>query len=59
MPISLQAHSSVERAALISGVKMKSVPSDDTFAVHGSALKKILDEDKASGLIPFFVSTGF
>jgi len=49
----------VERAALISGVKMKSVPSDDTFAVHGSALKKILDEDKASGLIPFFVSTGF
>ncbi|NWX13378.1 DDC decarboxylase, partial [Aegotheles bennettii] len=49
-----QAHSSVERAALIGGVKMKNVSSDDTFSVCGSALKKVLDEDKASGLIPFF-----
>jgi len=49
----------VERAALIGGVKIKNVPSDDTFSVCGSALKKVLDEDKASGLIPFFVSTGF
>ncbi|XP_074940450.1 aromatic-L-amino-acid decarboxylase-like isoform X3 [Phalacrocorax aristotelis] len=50
----IQAHSSVERAALIGGVTIKSVPSDDTFSVCGSALKKVLDEDKASGLIPFF-----
>ncbi|XP_061850938.1 aromatic-L-amino-acid decarboxylase isoform X2 [Colius striatus] len=49
-----QAHSSVERAALIGGVKIKSVPSDDTFSVCGSSLKKVLDEDKSSGLIPFF-----
>uniref|UniRef100_A0A8D0FPG2 Aromatic-L-amino-acid decarboxylase n=1 Tax=Strix occidentalis caurina TaxID=311401 RepID=A0A8D0FPG2_STROC len=49
-----QAHSSVERAALIGGVKIKNVSSDDTFSVCGSALKKVLDEDKASGLIPFF-----
>ncbi|NXL47589.1 DDC decarboxylase, partial [Podilymbus podiceps] len=44
----------VERAALIGGVKMKNVSSDDTFSVCGSALKKVLDEDKAAGLIPFF-----
>ncbi|NXU02955.1 DDC decarboxylase, partial [Buphagus erythrorhynchus] len=50
-----QAHSSVERAALIGAVKIKSVPSDETFSVCGSALKKVLDEDKAAGLIPFFV----
>ncbi|XP_065523785.1 aromatic-L-amino-acid decarboxylase isoform X2 [Lathamus discolor] len=49
-----QAHSSVERATLIGGVKIKSISSDDTFSVRGSALKKVLDEDKASGLIPFF-----
>ncbi|XP_014112305.1 PREDICTED: aromatic-L-amino-acid decarboxylase isoform X2 [Pseudopodoces humilis] len=49
-----QAHSSVERAALIGAVKIKNVPSDDTFSVCGSALKKVLDEDKAAGLIPFF-----
>uniref|UniRef100_A0A8C0HJP4 Aromatic-L-amino-acid decarboxylase n=1 Tax=Buteo japonicus TaxID=224669 RepID=A0A8C0HJP4_9AVES len=49
-----QAHSSVERAALIGAVKIKKVPSGDTFSVCGSALKKVLDEDKASGLIPFF-----
>ncbi|KAM9572865.1 fidgetin-like protein 1 [Guaruba guarouba] len=49
-----QAHLSVERAALIGGVKIKNVSSDDTFSVCGSALKKVLDEDKASGLIPFF-----
>uniref|UniRef100_A0A8C3MLC3 Aromatic-L-amino-acid decarboxylase n=1 Tax=Geospiza parvula TaxID=87175 RepID=A0A8C3MLC3_GEOPR len=42
-----QAHSSVERAALIGAVKIKNVPSDDTFSVCGSALKKVLDEDKA------------
>lgn len=49
----------MERAALIAGVKIKNVSSDDKFSVRGSALKKVLDEDKASGLIPFFVSTGF
>ncbi|KAM9302541.1 fidgetin-like protein 1 [Morus bassanus] len=49
-----QAHSSVERAALIGGVKIKNVSSDDMFSVCGSTLKKVLAEDKASGLIPFF-----
>ncbi|XP_053570281.1 aromatic-L-amino-acid decarboxylase [Bombina bombina] len=49
-----QAHSSVERAGLISGVKMKKIPADDKFKARGEALKKVLEEDKAQGLIPVF-----
>ncbi|XP_056376293.1 aromatic-L-amino-acid decarboxylase [Hyla sarda] len=49
-----QAHSSVERAGLISGVRMKKIPSDENFAIRGQALKKALEEDRAEGLIPVF-----
>ncbi|XP_068591923.1 aromatic-L-amino-acid decarboxylase isoform X1 [Cebidichthys violaceus] len=49
-----QAHSSVERASLIGGVVMKKVPTDNTYAVGGGMLKKMLEEDKAAGLIPFY-----
>ncbi|XP_060103766.1 aromatic-L-amino-acid decarboxylase [Heteronotia binoei] len=49
-----QAHFSVEKAGLIAGVKIKEIPTDDKFAVRGSALRKVLDQDKAAGLIPFF-----
>lgn len=50
-----KCHSSVERSALIGGVKMRKVPSDSSFALRGDALKKMVDEDKAAGLIPFYV----
>lgn len=50
-----QAHSSVERAGLISGVRMKKIPSDENFVARGQSLKKALEEDKAEGLIPVFV----
>lgn len=50
-----QAHSSVERAGLIGGVKMKNIPTDNKFSVRGAALQKVLKEDRAAGLIPFFV----
>ncbi|KAF6301598.1 dopa decarboxylase [Rhinolophus ferrumequinum] len=50
-----QAHSSVERAGLIGGVKLKAIPSDDKFAMRASALQEALERDKAAGLIPFFV----
>lgn len=50
-----QAHSSVERAGLIGGVKLKSIPSDSKFAMRASALKEVLEKDKAAGLIPFFL----
>uniref|UniRef100_A0AAQ5Z382 Aromatic-L-amino-acid decarboxylase n=1 Tax=Amphiprion ocellaris TaxID=80972 RepID=A0AAQ5Z382_AMPOC len=50
-----QAHSSVERAALIGGVMMKQVPADNSYAVRVDMLKKMMEEDKAAGLIPFYV----
>lgn len=53
---SFQAHSSVERAGLIGGVKIKAIPSDGKFAMRASALQEALERDKAEGLIPFFVS---
>ncbi|MGH0142321.1 UNVERIFIED_CONTAM: hypothetical protein FKN15_076131 [Acipenser sinensis] len=49
-----QAHCSVERAGLIGGVKMKKIPSDTKFSVGGEALRKLIEEDKAAGLIPFY-----
>ncbi|XP_058256485.1 aromatic-L-amino-acid decarboxylase [Hemibagrus wyckioides] len=49
-----QAHSSVERAGLIGGVRMKKLPTDSKFAVRGEYLRKVIEEDKAAGLIPFF-----
>ncbi|XP_048195532.1 aromatic-L-amino-acid decarboxylase [Perognathus longimembris pacificus] len=50
-----QAHSSVERAGLIGGVKIKALPSDGNFAMRASVLQEALEQDKAAGLIPFFV----
>ncbi|EPQ18065.1 Aromatic-L-amino-acid decarboxylase, partial [Myotis brandtii] len=50
-----QAHCSVERAALIGGVKFKAIPSDGKFAMRASALQEALQQDKAAGLVPFFV----
>uniref|UniRef100_A0A672Q8E1 Aromatic-L-amino-acid decarboxylase n=1 Tax=Sinocyclocheilus grahami TaxID=75366 RepID=A0A672Q8E1_SINGR len=49
-----QAHSSVERAGLIGGLRMKKIPTDNKFSVRGDALQKVLEEDRATGLIPFF-----
>ncbi|XP_033984043.1 aromatic-L-amino-acid decarboxylase-like [Trematomus bernacchii] len=48
-----QAHSSVERASLIAGVMMKKVPADNNYGVEGAMLKRMLEQDKADGLIPF------
>ncbi|XP_032905878.1 aromatic-L-amino-acid decarboxylase [Amblyraja radiata] len=50
-----QAHSSVERAGLIGGTKMRKLSSDDKFSLCGETLKQALEKDKALGLIPFFL----
>ncbi|KAM9309276.1 aromatic-L-amino-acid decarboxylase-like [Pholidichthys leucotaenia] len=50
-----QAHSSVLRAGLVSQVKMKTVPTDNHYAVRGAMLKTMVEEDKAAGLIPFYL----
>lgn len=51
-----QAHSSVERAALIGAVMMKKVPTDEHYSVREEELRKMVEEDKAAGLIPFYVN---
>ncbi len=54
----MQAHSSVERAALVAAVTMRQLPTkrEDNFAVTGRTLESAIREDIADGLIPFFVS---
>ena len=49
------AHSSVERAGLLGGVKIIGVQSDDNCQLRGSILRQQILEDKAKGLVPFFV----
>lgn len=50
-----QSHSSVERAGLLSGSKMRIIKTDDSLSMRGDALKAAIQADKAKGLIPFYV----
>lgn len=34
---------------------MRKIPTDDSYAVTGEIFKKMVKEDKAAGLIPFYV----
>lgn len=52
----VQAHSSVERAGLLGGVKLRSVPADENNQLRGDTLEKYIREDLDKGLIPFYVS---
>lgn len=56
-PVSLclQAHSSVEKAGLITLVKMRFLPTDEQFSLRGDTLKQAIKEDKELGLVPFMV----
>ncbi|PVH75011.1 hypothetical protein DL98DRAFT_498838 [Cadophora sp. DSE1049] len=53
------AHSSTQKAAQIAGVRYRSIPvsKENGFALTGSALAQVLDECKAQGLEPFFLTT--
>ncbi|CDW54892.1 dopa decarboxylase [Trichuris trichiura] len=50
-----QAHSSVERAAMLNLVKFHPVKSDDLCRMTAGALEEAIQKDKEAGLIPFFV----
>ncbi|XP_014106526.1 PREDICTED: histidine decarboxylase isoform X1 [Pseudopodoces humilis] len=54
-----QAHSSVEKAGLISLVKIKFLPVDENFSLRGETLKKAIAEDRKKGLVPVFVCSTF
>ncbi|KAG7247126.1 hypothetical protein CRUP_018454, partial [Coryphaenoides rupestris] len=49
----IQAHSSVEKAGLISLVKIRFLPTDEEFSLRGDALKEAIEEDRRMGLVPF------
>ncbi|XP_070547105.1 aromatic-L-amino-acid decarboxylase-like [Ptychodera flava] len=50
-----QAHSSVEKACLITMVKVHFVPSDSNLSLRGNEFQKAIDEDRKKGLIPFYL----
>lgn len=50
-----QAHSSVERAGLLGGVKLRLLPADDHLRLRGETLERAIQEDRDKGLIPFYV----
>lgn len=50
-----QAHSSVEKAALIGLVKMRYITSDKNLSMRGAALQQAIRKDREKGLIPFWV----
>ncbi|HEY53524.1 MAG TPA: aminotransferase class V-fold PLP-dependent enzyme [Caldilineae bacterium] len=55
---SSQAHSSLEKAAMIAGLGSKNlrpIEVDETFALRPDALARQIAEDRAAGLIPAFV----
>ncbi|XP_063698452.1 tyrosine decarboxylase [Culicoides brevitarsis] len=54
---SKEAHSCVEKAAMISFVKLRILEPDSKCSLRGEALTKAMEEDELQGLIPFFVST--
>ncbi|KAF6209685.1 hypothetical protein GE061_015434 [Apolygus lucorum] len=54
---SKEAHSCVEKAAMICFVKLRILEPDDKCCLRGATLRQAMEEDAAMGLIPFYVST--
>ncbi|PNF27919.1 Tyrosine decarboxylase [Cryptotermes secundus] len=54
---SKEAHSCVEKAAMICFVKLRILEPDEKCSLRGATIQQAMEEDEALGLIPFFVST--
>lgn len=54
-----QSHSSAAKAAIIAGLRYKSIPCrmEDDLALTGAGLQKMLGECRQQGLEPFFLDT--
>ena len=46
----------MERAGLIGAVRMRKLETDEKGSLRGPTLQAAILEDKAKGLLPFFVS---
>ncbi|KAG8320923.1 aromatic-L-amino-acid decarboxylase activity protein [Homalodisca vitripennis] len=53
---SKEAHSCVEKAAIISLVTLRKLEPDSNSSLRGEILIKAIEEDEAKGLVPFMVS---
>jgi len=56
--VSEQAHSSIEKGVITLGLgqrALRKIPTDSEFRMDTSALAAAIDEDKASGMIPFCI----
>ena len=53
---SKEAHSCVEKAAMIAFTKLRSLDADENLSLRGATLAQAIEEDRAMGLVPFFVS---
>jgi aromatic-L-amino-acid decarboxylase len=49
------AHSCVEKAGMLSLIKMRELNIDEEFSLRGPVLQKAIDEDRRNGYFPFFV----
>ncbi|XP_068143674.1 aromatic-L-amino-acid decarboxylase isoform X3 [Drosophila tropicalis] len=54
---SKEAHSCVEKAAMICFVKLRILEPDDNASLRGKTVAEAMEEDELQGLVPFFVST--
>ncbi|KAM7343422.1 histidine decarboxylase isoform 2-T2 [Cochliomyia hominivorax] len=50
-----QAHSSVEKAALIGLVRMRFIEADENLSMRGQNLREAIEDDIRQGLVPFWV----
>ncbi|XP_023237126.1 aromatic-L-amino-acid decarboxylase-like [Centruroides sculpturatus] len=53
---SQEAHSCVEKAAMIGFVKIRRLETDENYRLRGGILAEAIKEDQEQGLTPFFVS---
>ena len=57
--MSMQAHSSVEKGIKIVGTKIRALDTNSSCSLKGDTLMKAIEEDKAKGLVPYFVNASF
>ncbi|CAH0720743.1 unnamed protein product, partial [Brenthis ino] len=54
---SKEAHSCVEKAAMMSFVKLRILQPDENGSLRGDTLREAMEADVEAGLVPFYVST--